>query len=33
MDNKLGEDVINMYKPYRNKQADMKVTIKSNKKF
>jgi mitogen-activated protein kinase 1/3/mitogen-activated protein kinase 6 len=30
---KLGEDIINMYKPYRNHNAKWKVTTISKQKF
>lgn len=33
MSRKLGDDVVNMYKPYRNYDADWKTTIISKKKF
>ena len=33
MSNKLGEDIIAMYKPYRNENADWKTTTISKQKF
>ena len=33
MATKLGEDVINFYKPYRNDKADWKNTVISKQKF
>lgn len=33
MATKLGEDIINFYKPYRNHNADWKTTIISKQKF
>lgn len=33
MSTKLGEDIINMYKPYRNDGADWKNTVISKQKF
>ncbi len=33
MSGKLGEDIINMYKPYTNTDADWKTTVISKQKF
>ena len=33
MSTKLGEDIISMYKPYRNETADWKITVMSKQKF
>lgn len=33
MNGKLGEDIISMYKPYRNDKADWKTTVISKQKF
>lgn len=33
MSSKLGEDIINMYKPYTNYDADWKTTVISKQKF
>lgn len=33
MATKLGEDIINMYKPFRNNDADWKTTVISKQKF
>ena len=33
MTGKLGEDIINFYKPYRNYDADWKTTVISKQKF
>lgn len=33
MANKLGEDIIAMYEPYRNEKADWKTSMISKQKF